>query len=55
MINKLKNIIGNRIVCIVAFGKSVKELENHIEKLKNYDVCWMGCASLYTWKNDKPN
>ena len=40
MAEKLKEIINNRIVGIMAFGNSIKELEKYIIELKNYDICW---------------
>ena len=38
--HKLKVLINDRPVAILAHGKSIKELENYIEKFQKYDICW---------------
>jgi hypothetical protein len=37
---RLKNIIRNRTVAILAHGASIAQLENHIEDLKDKDACY---------------
>jgi len=44
---KLKSLINNRIVCILSHGGSIQRLEETIEYLKNFDICWMSLG-LYT-------
>lgn len=38
--NRLQEIINGRTVAIMAPGKSIAELESHIEYLKDKDICW---------------
>lgn len=45
-IDKLKEIINNRVVCIVLHGKSVEGLEQHIESLKDLDLCWISVTDF---------
>lgn len=37
---KITKIINGRITCIIARGNSLVELEQKIDMLKNYDICW---------------
>jgi len=46
-INKLKNTIKERVVCIIARGGSAKILEERIEEFKDYDICWAS-MNLFT-------
>jgi len=46
-INKLKDLIKGRIVCIIARGKTAEILEKRIEEFKNYDVVWTS-MNLFT-------
>lgn len=46
-IEKLKSIINNRIVCIIARGASTSVLEKRIEEFKDYNVCWAS-MNLFT-------
>jgi len=39
-VEKLKKVINGRTVGIIARGGSLIELENTIEKYKDYDICW---------------
>jgi len=36
----LKNIVKNKTVIIMLHGKSIEQLENHIEQLKDKDICY---------------
>lgn len=37
----LKEIVGGRTVGLMLHGSSIAELENRIEKFKDYDICWV--------------
>lgn len=39
--NKLNEIINNRVVAILCHGASIKYLEDYIERFKYKDICWM--------------
>ena len=41
-LNKLKEIIDNRLVVIMLHGKSIEGLENTITELKDIDICYTG-------------
>lgn len=51
VINKLKKIINNRIVGVIARGRSAGELEKKINLLKDYDICWTS-LNLFTPAED---
>lgn len=38
--DRLKDIIQNRTVCILNHGKSIEKLENYITELKDKNICW---------------
>ena len=40
IMERLKKIINNRVVAVIAHGKSVEELEKRIEEFKKFDICW---------------
>ena len=44
--NKLTRIIGDRPVCILAHGKSLEELEKHIEEFRRYNICWVSLGAF---------
>jgi len=46
-LKRFRNKIGGRIVGIMGHGKSIEELEQTIEKFKDYDICWMGMSRYY--------
>lgn len=39
---KLRQLINNRMIGIIARGSSLIELEKKIEELVDYDICWCG-------------
>jgi hypothetical protein len=50
-LSKLTNIINNRIVCIMVHGASIERLEDTIESLKDYNLCWASLG-LFTTMED---
>jgi len=46
MTEKVCNIVNGRNVCIMVHGKSIYELENRIEELKDYDICWVSMSAF---------
>lgn len=51
IMEKLKRIINNRVVCILAHGKSIEQLEQNIEQFKDLDICWAS-VGLFTIMED---
>jgi hypothetical protein len=45
--DKIKNLINNRVVGLMLFGSSIVELEQRIEEFKDFDICWV---SLGQWE-----
>ncbi len=39
---KLKELLKNKVVCVLAPGKSLEILEKYIDKFKDLDVLWIG-------------
>ena len=50
-IDKLKRIINNRVVGLIARGGSLEELEKRIEEYKDLDICWAS-LNLFTPAED---
>lgn len=44
--NRLKNIIKNKTVCIALHGNSIKELEDNIEEFNTDNICWVSVNSF---------
>ena len=38
---KIKNVIKNRICCVVSKGKSIEKLQNNITHYRHRDLCWV--------------
>lgn len=49
-IDKIREKINNRIVCIMSHGKSIETLETRITEFKDLDICWVS-FNLFTVMN----
>ena len=45
--NRIEELVRNKTVGIIAFGKSISELESNIEKFRDKDIVW--CTLNYFW------
>ena len=46
MIVQLRRLIHDKIVCVMAHGKSIEELEQRIEEFKDYNTCWVSMGQF---------